>query len=490
MDSLIKYEPTKSSYSQSDSFGSLTLFLSKRPDKNKHLTCISTSKSRFFAVKPYQNSKTQAFKIHSFARLRQNAIQPLENFHRKSETETIKLGPYEPESFTIKKGKNVRKPSKKTSEIVQENADSKKISFDAEENNDILNYISNKTTKENSKDLKNHRKYSSMPLKHLNISDLIIENPISAFSNKKCQTDFKTPDLKHIENTSNIDFKNYKNQCLNKALVTAYNIDISLKVYQIKYFINSVLDIIYIDVSAYNEKYDMKYNIKPGSPILEIIKNKIHRGIDIVNKELVIRDCEKNILMAGMHISKMIKYKVCVESTSPRYEVIFTCEIMGKCIKKTLSFSEIPQEYQTTIIDPEILFTICRLKENTIFIEFPQKKNLQTIYYKHRTFNNQIYYLKISEFFRKNSRFFLFQTINKDLNPVGSLLINTYDISEITNIPNDNLLERIRKIVSLLTIKDSQIILRNYIETKKTLSNGVDDRIKNEMSFDKFKTFR
>lgn len=474
MDSLTKYEPTKHHYIKCDFFGLLSLSLSKRPDKKLTIR-PSTSKSRFFDIKTNQNFKIQASKMPSLARLKQNSIQPWENFHAKSETETIKLGPLELGGFTIKKRKNTRKPSKKTSESLQENIKSIKISFDVEENDEILDYLSKNTTRNESEDLKTHYKSSSMPLKSHSITGLIMENQISAFSSQMCQTDFKTSDLKHIENNYDIKGMNDKNLCSNKALVTVYSIDISFKEYQVRYSINSTLDIIFIDVSSYNEKYDMQYNTKPESPILEVIKDKIHPCIDIVDKKLVIRDCEKKFIVTGMHISKMIKYKVCVESTAPRYEFVFTCEIMGKCIKKTLPYSEIPQEYRTSHIDPELLFTSLRLKENAISIEFPQKKDLQIIYYKPYTFNNQLYHLKISEFPLKNTRFFLFQALSKASNPVGYLLISTHNISEITNIQGDNLLERIGKIAMLLAVKNSQIIIRSYIETMKDENYFLED---------------
>ncbi|OMJ76857.1 hypothetical protein SteCoe_23704 [Stentor coeruleus] len=474
MDSLTKYEPIKPYYNKSDSLGLLSLSISKRPDK-KLITRPLTSKSRFLATKPYPNSKIQAFKIPSLAGLKKTSINPWKKFYAKSETDIIKLGLLEPEGFTIKKRKNTRKPSKKDNENPQESINSIKISFNVEENDEIIDYLSKNITRTNSEDIKTHYKSSNMPLKNEKIIGLITENLASAYSSQMCQTDFKTLKPTHIENYFDINTSNNKNRSLNKALVTAYNIDISLKEYQVRYFINSTLDIIFINVSSYNEKYEMQYNTKPGNPILEVIKNKIHPGIDIVNKGLVIRDCEKKIIVTGMHISKMIMCKVCIESTLPRFEVIFICEVMGRCIKKTLPYSEIPQEFRTTTIDPELLFACFRLKENTISIEFPQKKVLQIIYYKLCTFNNQPYHLKISEFFSRSSRFFLFQAISKTSDPVGSLLINTQNISEITNIHNENLLERIGKIVLLLAVKNSQIVLRNYIETMKDENYFLED---------------
>ncbi|OMJ70109.1 hypothetical protein SteCoe_31981 [Stentor coeruleus] len=450
--------------------------------KRKPFSIKLNQKSSLALLKPSQESENTTFPTH-----------------RKSK------------DLSTKKGKNLTQPDEKLPQKLQQDTNETILLFNINENEELLNnlqkYKSNATYENpkihsrnsihNSKILQNPPVEITTPKAPIFIST-ISQTDIINIENKNIN-EFSYPNApKQNLNTKNYNKKNYINPLKlfgskTKALVTSYKIDISLKEYEIKYYINSSLDTIFIHVLSYNEKYDMEFNTETQDPILEVIKEKIHPFIDIKQGKLVLVPVTVDIVMRGMHAFMNKKYNVCVEKRTPRYEIVIKCEFDDRVIEKNIPYIEIPFQYREAKIDAEMFFTCFYIKDENIIIEFPNKNNFQMIYYKAYGFNYQSYHIKISEISQKNNNFLLIQALSKKSSPINSLFIDIANVSIITNIHCDSIKDDVNKIISFLVVKNSQIILRTYLEEDRNREAEMKDEnnlVVSEKKIDTRKVFK
>ncbi|OMJ74672.1 hypothetical protein SteCoe_26350 [Stentor coeruleus] len=459
---------------------------------------------------------------------------------QKSENTTFPIHS-KPEIVKTKKRKNSKKLDESISKKQQQGMDEIKISFDINENEELLENLHKHKVSIDYEEVKTHNYTSSykpkicqtpplentIPKAPILINAICQTPPLENTIPKApilisaiCQTDIINTEHKNIEEIINTnspklqddnkdeDIKKYSNsprvfgnktKSFHRALVTSYKIDISLKEYEIKYYINSSLDTIFIHVSSYNEKYDMQFDTEPQAPILEVIKEKIHPFIDIKQEKLVLEPITMEVVIRGMHVLKNDKYKVCIEKSMPRYAIVIKCEFDDRVIEKNILYMEIPSQYRKAQVDAEVFFTCFHINNQNIVIDFPNKNSFEIIYYKGYGFNYQSYHLKISEISQKHDNFWLIQALSKNSPPVNSLFISKTSLeirvndSSITNIQCYNINDDINKIISLLVVENSQIVLKTHLEEARDKQDEIqneDNLIVKEKSLETKKVFK
>lgn len=485
MDALSKLEGAKTFQSNKETFD----IIKDNPQirsKNIYSSRPTTIKPQMSRYKPYQAKKTSTTRKPFSIKLNQKSSLDFLKPSLKSENLNFPI-PSETKDLCTKKVKNFKQLDENISHLFPQGIDEIKLSFDINQNEELLSNLHKYKSNASYKEAKTHKRVLSYQSKLPQSPPLVKTTPKNqVFINAICQTDTMNIENNHIEeilytNSPELqvikpeDYKlkstcnsprlfGIKTKQLHKALVTSYKIDISLKEYEVKYFINSSLDTIFIHVSSYNEKYEMEFDTEPQAPILDVIKDKIHPYIDIKQGKLILEKVSVENIISGMHVFKSHKYKAYVEKRAPRYEVVIKCKLDNRVVERRISYMEIPYQYREAQADPEIFFTCFHIKDQDIVVEFPHKNNFQLIYYKAYSFNYQSYHLKISEISQKHDSFLLIQALSKSSPPIDSLLINTINVSNIINIQCDCVKDNINKIVSFLVVKNSQIVLRTSFE--------------------------
>ena len=268
-------------------------------------------------------------------------------------------------------------------------------------------------------------------------------------------------------------FSESKLRIVQKALIKSYNIDIFQKEYTIKYFINSSLDILYIIVNADTEKYEMEYATNFDSSILDIINQKIHPCINIVSNQLILTESSINKVFTGLKIIKNTEISVRIDQYSPRSDVLITLQSDDKIISKKFEFFDIKDFFSNNGLEKEILLCCLYDDEGEIKIKKSIDKQLNLMYYKSHVFDSFVYYLKISEINFINSANYLIEAISKTSPEIMPLIIDLNSLSDITNIQISTLSESIEKVSLYITIKNSQIYLKNNQNNKASVSNNM-----------------
>ena len=227
---------------------------------------------------------------------------------------------------------------------------------------------------------------------------------------------------KSVKMTAPYSMPETKSKNLHQALVKSYKIDICQKEYNIKYFINSSLDMLYMMIDNNFENYELHYPTNPDDPILDTIYDRLHPCIDIVSNQLILTEKSTNVIFKGLMILKNLEYFITIHQSSPRCNILINFQLNDKTIQKKLDFFDIKDFFSENGLEKKILISSLYIDDNNIKIKIPKYKTLNPlqglvkclkeeeimalIYYKSHKFNNSMYYLKISEInYEKNANY-------------------------------------------------------------------------------------
>ena len=280
-------------------------------------------------------------------------------------------------------------------------------------------------------------------------------------------------DLKYNTKSKASSIPESRSQALHKALVESYRIDLLQKEYEIKYFINSALDTLYIIASNDFEKYELDYAIDSETSILDIIHEKIHPHIDLINEELELVDTSVSMIFEGSYFKDNTHFSVRIDHTAPRSNIIVTFQNGIEVFSKKFSFLEIVSYSLQPNMDKNILFSCFYIENNEIKIQIPQGKSLKLIYFKPYVLDNISYNIKISAAVYSNSSAYLIEAISNNSASIKPLLIDSKELSRKLTVEVEAIQDKIAGVACLLSIDDSQVCFTKQMEndTPKGLDN-------------------
>ena len=278
-------------------------------------------------------------------------------------------------------------------------------------------------------------------------------------------------DLKDQIKSKTSSIPESRSQILHKALVKSYKIDLLRKEYEIKYFINSSLDTLYILASNDFEKYTLHFAIDNENSILDIINDKIHPFIDIVNEELVLVSASISSIFEGIYVMNNAQFLVRIEQTAPRCDYIVTFQKDNEIFSKKFSLFEMASSSLQPNIDNNLLFCCFCIDSKEIKIEPLQKKSLKLIYFKPYMLSKINCNIKISKACYTNRSSYLIEVISCNSGQVKPLLIDGEDLSRKLRVEIEAIPDKIAGVAALLVIEDSQVCF--FTRKENTFPKGL-----------------
>ena len=245
---------------------------------------------------------------------------------------------------------------------------------------------------------------------------------------------------------------------LHRALVKCGKIDIHFKQYEARYFINSALTVLYLNVSDGKEFYDFVYELNSDDSIMEIIDKTIHSRIDLVNQKLCIVEISSFVLIKGMYVVNDSEIKVTITQKTPRADLSVNFQCVGNNFKGDFQLIDLLKHYQVDFLEPQYVFSCFSLLNDSIALNFPLKPTLDLIYYKHHVLSNgYAYFIKISEVCFQSSKLFLIEGVSSTSPQVLPLLVEPDLICKLSGVTESTLSKNIDKIPSMICVRQSQI---------------------------------
>lgn len=191
--------------------------------------------------------------------------------------------------------------------------------------------------------------------------------------------------------------------------------------------------------------------------------------IDMPQKEYEMRYYINDIIN-GMHILGSNEYLVSIQQSQPGSDFSVNFDFHGFCISKKAQYLDFMHQLNQNFIQKQWIFCSFFCDGDQITIKIPVKIPFQLIYYQQHILSNQCsYFIQVSEVEYNNYKSYLVEAISNNSPKLDPLLVDSKYICSILDITLEQVLNSIQKLISLILLKDSQIYIEKSRKTEEKL---------------------